>query len=62
MSKVKLDVGKLLKGMYVSELDCPWDETSFLFQGFRITNLQEIEQLLDSFGKTDSLHCNYRVI
>lgn len=31
--------------MYVSELDRPWLETPFLFQGFRITNVQEIEQL-----------------
>lgn len=31
--------------MYVSELDRPWLETPFLFQGFRITNSQEIEQL-----------------
>ena len=31
--------------MYVSELDRAWNETSFLFQGFRITNDQEIERL-----------------
>lgn len=31
--------------MYVCELDRPWNETSFLFQGFRITNEQEIERL-----------------
>ena len=23
-------------GMYVNELDVPWDQTSFMFQGFRI--------------------------
>ena len=45
MSKIKLDSDKLLVGMYVCELDRPWNETSFLFQGFRITNEQEIEQL-----------------
>ena len=45
MSKIKLDIDKILIGMYVCELDRPWNETSFLFQGFRITNEQEIEQL-----------------
>lgn len=45
MSKVKLDVDKVIIGMYVCELDRPWNETVFLFQGFRITNDQEIKQL-----------------
>lgn len=45
MSKVKVDIQELKKGMYVSELDRPWSETSFLFQGFRITNAQEIEKI-----------------
>lgn len=35
----------LQKGMYVSELDRPWLETPFLFQGFRITNSNELEQI-----------------
>jgi putative nucleotidyltransferase with HDIG domain len=35
----------LEKGMYVSELDRPWLETPFLFQGFRITNRDELEQI-----------------
>ena len=35
----------LKKGMYVSELDRPWLETPFLFQGFRITNADELEQI-----------------
>lgn len=35
----------LKKGMYVSELDRPWLETPFLFQGFRITNSDELEQI-----------------
>lgn len=45
MSKIKLQVHELQKGMYVCELDRPWGDTSFLFQGFRITNSQEIENL-----------------
>lgn len=31
--------------MYVAELDRPWLDTPFLFQGFRITNDQELKQL-----------------
>ena len=49
--KVMVEIKDLKKGMYVSELDRPWLETPFLFQGFRITNMQEIEQLGDT--------CNY---
>lgn len=48
MSKVKLEVKDLSKGMYVCELDRPWNETSFLFQGFRITNNQEVEKLQET--------------
>ena len=45
MAKIKLGVNDLKKGMYVSDLDCPWSETPFLFQGFRITNEQELAKL-----------------
>ena len=45
MSKIKVQVDELVKGMYICELDRPWSETTFLFQGFRITNEQEIETL-----------------
>jgi len=31
--------------MYVSELDRPWIESPFLFQGFRITNVDELNKL-----------------
>lgn len=51
MMKVMVEIKDLKKGMYVSELDRPWLETPFLFQGFRITNVQEIEQLCNT--------CNY---
>lgn len=33
---VKLGVDDLRKGMFVSELDRPWSETPFLFEGFEI--------------------------
>ena len=43
--KVMIDPKHLQKGMYVAELDRPWLESPFLFQGFRITNFDELEQL-----------------
>ena len=36
---------ELQVGMYVSELDRPWLETPFLFQGFRIDSEHDIEQI-----------------
>jgi putative nucleotidyltransferase with HDIG domain len=43
--KVIVEATQLKKGMYVSELDRPWLETPFLFQGFRITNNDEVDKL-----------------
>ena len=43
--RMKIDVAELAIGMYVVELDRPWTETSFLFQGFRIRQQQEIRLL-----------------
>ncbi len=43
--KKKISVHDLELGMYVSELDRPWLETPFLFQGFEIRSLEEIAQL-----------------
>jgi putative nucleotidyltransferase with HDIG domain len=45
--KKKLDIGDLAVGMFVSELDRPWIETPFLFQGFRITNEAELNKLIE---------------
>lgn len=45
--KRKIDIGDLEIGMYVSELDRPWIETPFLFQGFRITNQDELDKLTE---------------
>jgi len=41
----RIDVDGLRAGMYVSQLDRPWLETPFLFQGFYIRNEHEIEEL-----------------
>ena len=40
--RIKMPIGQLSIGMYVIELDRPWGETAFLFQGFRIRQQQEI--------------------
>jgi putative nucleotidyltransferase with HDIG domain len=49
--KKKVDVNDLKPGMYVCELDRPWRETPFLFQGFEITSDEELTTIRE--------HCNY---
>ena len=41
----QIDVDGLRIGMFVSQLDRPWIETPFLFQGFCIRNKNEIDEL-----------------
>ena len=44
----QIDVQDLKKGMYVIDLDRPWTETSFMFQGFEIrtdAQLRELQRL-----------------
>jgi len=41
----KLDVKHLEMGMYVSELDRPWRDAPFLFQGFEIRSAEQIREL-----------------
>lgn len=43
--KEVVDVSQLRIGMYVCELDRPWRETSFLFQGFEIRDQQQLDAL-----------------
>lgn len=43
--KRKIDISLVRKGMYVVELDRPWRETPFLFQGFEITTDDELAEL-----------------
>lgn len=46
--KKKISIGDLKKGMYVSELDRPWEDSRFLFQGFELVNdaiLAEVKAL-----------------
>jgi len=48
MLKVMVPVKNLCKGMFVSELDRPWLDSPFIFQGFRITNTEELQQLIET--------------
>jgi HD-GYP domain-containing protein (c-di-GMP phosphodiesterase class II) len=50
-SKKRVHVLDLQKGMYVAELDRPWVETPFMFQGFEIRDQEQIDQL--------KKHCEY---
>ncbi|MEK6551586.1 MAG: HD-GYP domain-containing protein [Pseudomonadota bacterium] len=43
--KRQVDVQDLRIGMYISDLDRPWLETPFLFQGFEIRNDEDLETL-----------------
>lgn len=40
-----VDTSQLRIGMYVAELDRPWAETSFLFQGFTIESQRDLDEL-----------------
>ncbi len=40
--RIKIDVDKLRIGMYVVDLDRPWCETAFLFQGFLLQTTHEL--------------------
>ena len=43
LKKVKVKAHNLQIGMYVSELDKKWSESSFLFQGFPLTSQEDID-------------------
>lgn len=45
MDKRKTEVAELQLGMYVAELDRPWAESPFLFQGFTISSDDDLEKL-----------------
>lgn len=46
--RIKVDSEELQIGMFVAELDRPWLETHFLFQGFTISNEAELEDVRGS--------------
>lgn len=45
--KKKIDVKNLKMGMYIADLDRPWIETPFLFQGFTLESEEDLSRLLD---------------
>jgi HD-GYP domain-containing protein (c-di-GMP phosphodiesterase class II) len=51
IEKVKLDARNLRLGMYVCEVDRPWLETPFLFQGFEIKTQADLDAVRQ--------HCEY---
>ena len=46
-SRQRLDVSELSVGMYVVELDRPWIDSPFLFQGFLLENADDIIAVQD---------------
>jgi HD-GYP domain-containing protein (c-di-GMP phosphodiesterase class II) len=45
MERRQIPVGELQFGMYVAELDRPWTETPFMFQGFHLRTDEQLEML-----------------
>lgn len=45
MARRQVHIDDLDFGMYVAELDRPWDGTPFLFQGFAVSSKEELDQL-----------------
>ena len=45
VQKKQISVDELQFGMYVSELDRPWTDTPFLFQGFLLSDEQQLETI-----------------
>ncbi len=51
LEKLKIQADKLMFGMYVCELDRPWSETPFMFQGFILQDIKDIAAIQE--------HCEY---
>ena len=45
MRTKRIPVDELRFGMYIAELDRPWAETPFMFQGFVLTTQKQLEGL-----------------
>jgi hypothetical protein len=45
---IKIESAKIQIGMFVSELDRPWEDTTFMFQGFLIDSEQQIELMFNN--------------
>lgn len=42
----KIPVTALEPGMFVAQLDIPWEESPFLFQGFKLENWQDVDAVI----------------
>lgn len=47
LKRLQMQVADLSLGMHVVELDRPWSETPFLFQGFHLENQEDIQAVQD---------------
>jgi putative nucleotidyltransferase with HDIG domain len=45
LKRIKVFSEDLKPGMFVSELDCDWSESSFILQGFNLEDLEDIEEV-----------------
>jgi HD-GYP domain-containing protein (c-di-GMP phosphodiesterase class II) len=45
MQKIRVPATELRPGMYVCELDRPWDKSPFLFQGFPLQSTQDVTEV-----------------
>jgi len=43
--ELEIDVSELQLGMHVVRLDCAWEDTDFLFQGFIVQSRDDIDAL-----------------
>jgi len=43
----EIPVGELSPGMFVHELDIPWEESPFLFQGFKLQNWEDVDAVVN---------------
>ncbi len=48
IAKIKVDASDLEIGMYVSELDRPWLESPFLFQGFLLETNEDVQDVANA--------------
>lgn len=51
LKRRKVDVDNLHVGMFVADLDCPWSESPFIFQGFTIESNNDLTLLCE--------HCQF---
>ena len=42
----KIPSSELMPGMYITELDIPWEESPFMFQGFKLENWDDVDKVI----------------